>query len=128
MTDPKNINPEEKSANENELIMKYIGDELNTIDKLETEQAIANSPFLSDAEEGLRLINDKNQIPYMTQSINREMRRKLKKRNREKRNIQPGIFIILIVALLLLLILTLSFMIIFRLKMTYIPQISGAFI
>jgi hypothetical protein len=118
MTDPKNIGPAEKSAAENELMMKYIGDELNPDEQWHAEQKIASSPFLSDAEEGLRLINDKTQLPHLTQSINRSMRRKLKRLSGEKRNSQPQIFLLLIVVLLLLLILTLSFMVLFKLKMT----------
>ena len=116
MTDPKNIESKENSTAGHELMMKYINDELKPDEQWNAEQAIANSPLLSDAEEGLRLIRDKTQLPQITQSLNRRMRRKLKKRYGVNLQSNPRIFLLLIVTFLLLMILALCYIVILRLK------------
>lgn len=98
-----------------ELLLKYLQGKLPEHEKHEVEKQLMQGDFEDDAMEGLLAIKDKQQIQYMVEMLNRDLKKKTekKKKRREKLNInfQPWIYI---AVLILLLLIVLSYIIIRR--------------
>ena len=98
-----------------ETLLKYIQGQLTEEQKHEVEKKMQASDFNIDALEGLQEIKNKEKISFFVEQLNRDLRKKLdkKKRQREKLKIkdQPWLYIALIIILLLI---VLSYIIIQR--------------
>jgi len=97
-------------------MMKYLNHELNEKEQHELQQQIESSHFLSDAEEGLRLMTEKKQVSEIARQINRKMRKKLRRQLNNDQLNKHRLFLIVTATLLLLLLMALSFVILIRLK------------
>jgi hypothetical protein len=116
MTDSPKKSPKEELPISEELMMKYLNHELSEKEQHELQQQIESSHFLSDAEEGLRLITEKKQVSEIAQQINRKMRKKLRKQSNKHELNRHRLFLIATATLLLLLLVALSFVTLIRLK------------
>ena len=91
-----------------ETLLLYLQDKLSEEKKHEVEKQLLNSDFEEDAMEGLHDIKDKQQITYMVEMLNRDLKKKLvkKKQRREKMKIkdQSWLYISVVIILLLLVI------------------------
>ena len=98
-----------------ETLLLYLQGKLSDEKKHEVEKQLLNSDFDEDAAEGLQEFKDKEQLQYMVEMLNRDLKKKTekKKKRREKLNInfQPWIYI---AVLILLLLIVLSYIIIRR--------------
>ena len=98
-----------------ETLLLYLQDKLSEEKKFEVEKKLLENPFAGDALEGLQIIKDKQQISYMVEMLNRDLKKKTEKtrKRREKMKIkdQPWIYISLIIILLLII---LSYIVIYR--------------
>lgn len=91
-----------------ETLLLYLQDKLSAEMKHEVEKKLLESEFNDDAIEGLKEINDKKQIAYMVEMLNRDLKKKLekKKQRREKMKIkdQPWLYISIFILILLIVI------------------------
>lgn len=98
-----------------ETLLLYLQGKLSEEKKHEVEKLIMQDDFEEDAVDGLQEIKDKQQIQYMVEMLNRDLKKKTakKKARREKMRIkdQPWLYVSLLILLLLI---VLSYIVIHR--------------
>jgi len=86
----------------------YLQNKLTAEKKHEVEKKLLENEFAEDAVEGLQAIKDKQDINYMVELLNRDLKKKLakKRQRREKMRIkdQSWLYISLIILILLIVI------------------------
>ena len=91
-----------------ETLLLYLQDKLTAEKKHEVEKKLLENEFAEDAVEGLQTIKDKQHINYMVEMLNRDLKKKLgkKQQRREKMRIkdQSWIYISLIILIFLIVI------------------------
>jgi asparagine synthetase B (glutamine-hydrolysing) len=99
-----------------ETLLLYLQGKLSEEKKHEVEKKFIQTDFDDDALEGLQEIKDKQQIQYMVEMLNRDLKKKTarKKKMREKMKIkdQPWLYISILILILLI---VLSYIVIHRL-------------
>ena len=89
-----------------ETLLLYLQGKLTDDKKHEVEKILLQNEFDSEALEGLQEISDKEQIDYMVEMLNRDLKKKTekKKKRREKLQMkdQPWLYISILVLLLLI--------------------------
>ena len=89
-----------------ETLLLYLQDKLTGDKKHEVEKQILENEFANDALEGLQQIGDKKRIPALTEQLNRDLRKKLEKKNRIRQrfriNEQPWLYITILIIILLI--------------------------
>ena len=89
-----------------ETLLQYLQGQLSDEKKHELEKHFIDNEFAGDAVEGLQQIKDKQQIQYMVEMLNRDLKKKLerKKQRRDKMRFkeQPFLFIVILILILLL--------------------------
>ncbi len=98
-----------------ETLLLYLQDRLPADKRHEVEKQLLEDDFDDDALDGLQAIKDKEQIQYMVEMLNRNLRKKTKKKklrleNRKIKN-QPWLYISLLILILLI---ALSYIVIHR--------------
>jgi hypothetical protein len=96
-------------------LLLYLQNKLSEEKKHEVEKWMLENDFDGDALDGLQEIRDKEQIAYMVEMLNRDLKKKTEKKKKQiekmKLKAQPWIFISILILLLLIVI---SYMIIQR--------------
>jgi len=91
-----------------ETLIQYLQGNLTEEKKHELEKQLVDNEFASDALEGLSEIKDKQQIQYMVEMLNRDLKQKTakKKKRREKMKIkdQPWLYVSILILILLIVI------------------------
>ncbi|HEY6503319.1 MAG TPA: hypothetical protein VIZ28_05035 [Chitinophagaceae bacterium] len=91
-----------------EMLLLYLQDKLSEEKKHEVEKQLLENEFASDALEGLQEIRDKQQITYMVEMLNRDLKKKTekKKQRREKMKLpdQSWLYISIIIIIILIII------------------------
>ena len=99
-----------------ETLLLYLQGRLSEEKKNEVEKKLIQNEFDDDALEGLQEIKDKQQIQYMVEMLNRDLKKKTakKKLRREKMRIkdQPWLYISILILIILI---ALSYIVIRRL-------------
>lgn len=89
-----------------ETLLLYLQDKLSADKKHEIEKQILQDDFNDDALEGLKSVQDKEQIQFMVEMLNRELKKKMKnkKLRREKMKIkdQPWLYVSILILILLI--------------------------
>lgn len=89
-----------------ETLLLYLQDKLPEEKKHEVEKQLLDNDFADDALEGLKEIKDKQQISYMVEMLNRDLKKKTEKKKqwREKLKLkdQPWLYISILILLLLI--------------------------
>lgn len=89
-----------------ETLLLYLQGKLSEDKKHEVEKQLMQSEFEDDALDGLQEFKDKEQLQYMVEMLNRDLKKKTekKKRRREKMKIknQPWLFVSLLILLIIL--------------------------
>ncbi len=98
-----------------ETLLLYLQGKLSAEKKHEVEKLLINNDFETDALEGLEEIKDKEQIMYMVEALNRDLKKKTekKKQRREKFKIKDQT-LLYISTLILLLLIVLSYIVVRR--------------
>jgi hypothetical protein len=100
-----------------ETLLLYLQDKLPQDKKHELEKQLLENEFAGDALEGLREIKDKQQINFMVEMLNRDLKKKTekKRKRREKMQIkdQSWLYISVIIIILLIII---SYMVVVRMR------------
>jgi predicted secreted protein len=98
-----------------ETLLLYLQDKLSDEKKHEVEKKLLENDFASDAMEGLQEFKDKQQVAYMVDMLNRDLKKKTekKKQRREKMRLkdQSWLYISIIIIILLIII---SYMIVHK--------------
>jgi hypothetical protein len=89
-----------------EMLLLYLQGKLSEEKKHEVEKLLMQDEFDNDAAEGLDEIKDKQQIQYMVDMLNRDLKKKTekKKKMREKMKLkdQPWLYVAILITLLLI--------------------------
>ena len=89
-------------------LLLYLQGKLSEEKKHEVEKQLMQGEFETDAMDGLQEIKDKQQVQYMVEMLNRDLKKKTerKRKRREKMRIkdQPWLYISILILLLLLVI------------------------
>jgi hypothetical protein len=89
-----------------ETLLLYLQGKLPDEKKHEVEKQLLQNEFDEDAVDGLQEIKDKEQLLYMVEMLNRDLKKKTakKKQRREKMKIkdQPWIYISILILILLI--------------------------
>jgi predicted secreted protein len=98
-----------------ETLLLYLQGKLSEDRKHEVEKQLLQNEFDDEAVEGLQRFKDKEQLQYMVEMLNRDLKKKTekKKKRREKMNIkdQPWLYISILIIMLLI---VLSYLVIQR--------------
>ena len=89
-----------------ETLLLYLQGKLSEEKKHEVEKKLLQNDFDNEAMEGLQEIKDKQQIQYMVETLNRDLKKKTEKKKlrREKMKIkdQPWLYISILILILLI--------------------------
>ena len=89
-----------------ETLLLYLQGKLPEEKKHEVEKKLIENEFADDAMEGLQQFKDKQQVAFMVEMLNRDLKKKLekKKQRREKMRIkdQPWLYIAILILILLI--------------------------
>ena len=98
-----------------ETLLLYLQDKLPVEKKHEVEKTLASNEFANDALEGLQQFGDKKQIAHLVESLNRDLKKKIEKKNlrREKLKLKDQSWLYVAIFIFIILI-VLSYMIIHR--------------
>jgi len=98
-----------------ETLLLYLQGKLSEDKKHEVEKILLQNEFEDEAVEGLQEFKDKEQLQYMTEMLNRDLKKKTekKKKRKEKLQIKDQSLLYLSIFILLLLI-VISYMIIHK--------------
>lgn len=98
-----------------ETLLQYLQGQLPADKKHEVEKMLLENEFANDALEGLQEFRDKQQISYMVEMLNRDLKKKVekKKKRRAKLNLpdQSWLYISIIIIILLIVI---SYLVVYR--------------
>lgn len=106
----KNIlpQPEGKPGDrpDDELLLKYINDQLTGEERHELEKRLLNDSFENDAVEGLQEIDQKEKIELIVDALNRDLKKRMAKkakaRNPMKLNPQWWFYFAILILLIIL--------------------------
>lgn len=113
--DLKNILSHLSTDINQETLLLYLQDKLSEEQKHEVEKKLMENEFAGDAFEGLQKIKDKQQISYMVEMLNRDLKKKVekKKQRRQKLVLKDQSWLYLAIFILIMLI-AISYMVIHR--------------
>ena len=96
-----------------ETLLLYLQDKLSEEKKQAVEEKLLENEFADDAIEGLKQFRDKQQVSYMVEMLNRDLKKKtaIKKQRRQKLQLKDQTLVYVSILIILLLI-VLSYMII----------------
>ena len=99
-----------------ETLMLYLQGKLSEDKKHEVEKILLQNEFDNDALDGLQEFKDKEQLQYMAEMLNRDLKKKTEKKKKRKEKMQlkeqPWLYISILILLLLI---VLSYMVIYKL-------------
>ena len=91
-----------------ETLLLYLQGKLSEEKKHEVEKQMLESEFTDDAVEGLQQIKDKQQIEYMVEMLNRDLKKKIEKKKIFRKKLElkqePGLYIAIFILILLIII------------------------
>jgi len=98
-----------------ETLLLYLQGKLSNEKKHEVEKILLQSEFEEDAFDGLQEFKDKEQLQYMAEMLNRDLKKKTEKKRKQREKLQfkdqPWLYISIIIVLLLIVI---SYMVIHK--------------
>ena len=91
-----------------ETLLLYLQDKLSDEKKHEVEKKLLDNEFASDAMEGLQEFKDKQQVSYIVEMLNRDLKKKTEKKRlrREKLKLkdQSWLYLSIIIVLIIIII------------------------
>lgn len=108
MDNLKNILSGLSTEVDQETLLQYLQGKLSDEQRQAVEEKLMDNSFEDDALEGLQEFKDKQQISYMVDALNHDLKRKVekKKKRREKMKLkdQPTLYIVILIFILLIII------------------------
>lgn len=98
-----------------ETLLLYLQGKLPDVKRHEVEKTLSENEFANDALEGLQQFGDKKQIGYMVEMLNRDLKKKVEKKQqrREKLKLKDQSWLYIVIFIFILLI-VFSYLIIHR--------------
>ncbi|MDP4264070.1 MAG: hypothetical protein Q8941_16200 [Bacteroidota bacterium] len=91
-----------------ETLLLYLQDKLSGEKKHEVEVKLLENEFANDAVEGLQEFKDKQQVAYMVDMLNRDLKKRTEKKKKQREKLvlkdQPWLYISIIILILLIVI------------------------
>ena len=111
--DLKDILSNEHPEIDQETMMLYLQGKLTPEQKYEVEKRMMQGDFEEEAMEGLQAFNDKEQIQYTIEALNRDLKKKTEKKQkrRDKLKLPDQTWIVISVVIVLLLVIVSYFVI-----------------
>ena len=98
-----------------ETLLLYLQNKLNEEQKHQVEMRLMENEFAMDALDGLQTVKDKQQVSYMVEMLNRDLKAKTEKKKKRRRKLELKDQSLVYVAIFILLILiVISYLIIHR--------------
>lgn len=88
-----------------ETLLLYLQDKLSAEKKHEVEKTLVDNDFDGDALDGLQAIKDKQQISYMVEMLNRDLKKKTQKKKERREKMKLKDQSLLYVSMLIIIIL-----------------------
>ena len=89
-----------------ETLLLYLQGKLSEEKKHEVEKQIMQNEFDEDAADGLTEFRDKEQLMYMVEMLNRDLRKKTEKKRKRRESLkikdQPWLYISILILIILL--------------------------
>ena len=89
-----------------ETLLLYLQNKLPEDKKHEVEKQLLQNEFNDDAVEGLQDFKDKEQLRYMVEMLNRDLKKKTEKKKQQKEKMkikdQPWLYISIVILILLI--------------------------
>ncbi|HYC39175.1 MAG TPA: hypothetical protein VEB63_01705 [Chitinophagaceae bacterium] len=89
-----------------ETLLLYLQNRLSSEKMHEVEKQLLGNEFASDAAEGLRAMRDQQRISHLVELLNRDLRKKLRKRKLRRENMtiagQPWLYVSVLILILLI--------------------------
>lgn len=108
MDNLKNILSGLSTEVDQETLLQYLQGKLSDEQRQAVEEKLMDNSFEDDALEGLHEFKDKQQIAYMVEALNRDLKRKVekKKQRREKLKMkdQSTLYVVILIFILLIVI------------------------
>ena len=96
-----------------ETLLLYLQDKLSEEKKQAVEEKLLENEFADDAVEGLKQFRDKQQMAYMVEMLNRDLKKKTEKKKQRRQRLQlKDQTLVYVSILIILLLIVLSYMII----------------
>jgi len=93
---------------EQEKLLQYLNRNMSDEEQHAFEKQMNDDDFMNDAMEGLQSVENKNNIPFLVQQLNADLKKQLdkKKKRKEKRKLkeQPWLYFSVILVLVLIII------------------------
>ncbi len=99
-----------------EELMNYLAGNLTAQERHEIEQRLAASDMLTDAEEGLSQLENKEKINVIVADLNKQLYKQLQQRRRKKRRELPNQSLILITTFIILVLIVIAFVVIYKMR------------
>lgn len=110
-----NILKEQGEVSEQQLL-DYINGKLSAEERHAIEMRLAEHEMLIDAEEGLALVKDKQQLDSVTAQLNAQLTEQLKKRRKRKRRELPNQGLLITTTFIILVLIVIAFMVIYKMR------------
>ncbi len=110
-----NILKEQGEVSEQQLL-DYLSGNLSAQERHEIEMRLAEHELLMDAEEGLTLVKNKNELNTVTAQLNAGLTEQLKKRRKRKRRELPNQSLLITTTFIILVLIVIAFMVIYKMR------------
>lgn len=110
-----NILKEHGTVSEQQLL-DYLNGTLSAEEQHEIEMRLAEHELLMDAEEGLALVENKNELNAVTAQLNATLTEQLKKRRKRKRRALPNQGLLIATTFIILVLIVIAFMVIYKMR------------
>lgn len=113
----KNILSNLNTEIDQETLLLYLQNKLTEEQKHEVEKALADNEFAEEAMEGLDQLKDKQQISYMVEMLNRDLKKKTEKKKQRRKKLElKDQSLVYLAAFILILLIVISYFIIHRMR------------
>jgi anti-sigma factor RsiW len=112
-----NILKEQGDLSEQQLL-DYLKGTLTPEERHEVEMRLAENEMMSDAEEGLAMVQNKQQLETVSAQLNAQLTEQLKKRRKRKRRELPNQGLLITTTFIILVLIVIAFMVIYKIRNT----------
>jgi anti-sigma factor RsiW len=112
-----NILKEHGNVSEQQLL-DYLNGKLSAEERHAIELQMAEHEMMMDAEEGLAMVQDKQQLETVSAQLNASLTEQLKKRRNRNRRELPNQSILITATFIILVLIVIAFMVIYKMQLT----------
>lgn len=99
-------------------LLDYLNGKLSAEERHAIEMLLNEDELLSDAEEGLAMVKNKEQLNSVTAELNSALTEQLKKRRKRKRRELPNQGLLITTTFIILVLIVIAFIVIYKMRNT----------